>query len=112
MAKAYLRRNLDALDRHLAAGRPMVVLEPSCCSVFRDEIHGLFPESTEARVLADTTFTLSEFLEKKVPGYQPPPVNRRAIVQGHCHHKAIMRFREEKSLIQKMGLDQEILESG
>jgi len=112
MAKSYLRRNLEALAPHLAAGTPMVVLEPSCCSVFRDEIHGLFPESAEARVLADSTFTFSEFLEKKVPGYHPPRVNRRAIVQGHCHHKAIMRFKEEKSLMQKMGLDQEVLESG
>src|SRR5205814_658133 len=112
MAKSYLRRNLEALAPHLAAGTPMVVLEPSCCSVFRDEIHGLFPESAEARVLADSTFTLSEFLEKKVPGYHPPRVNRRAIVQGHCHHKAIMRFKEEKSLMQKMGLDQRVLESG
>src|SRR5437763_3482906 len=112
MAKSYLRRNLEALAPHLAAGTPMVVLEPSCCSVFRDEIHGLFPESAEARVLADSTFTFSEFLEKKVPGYHPPRVNRRAIVQGHCHHKAIMRFKEEKSLMQKMGLDQQVLESG
>jgi hypothetical protein len=39
-------------------------------------------------------------------------VHRRAIVQGHCHHKAIMRFKEEKSLMQKMGLEEEILESG
>ncbi len=112
MAKSYLRRNLDALAPHLAAGTPIVVLEPSCCSVFRDEIHGLFPELTEGCMLAESTFTLSEFLEKKVPGYQPPRVNRRAVVQGHCHHKAIMRFKEEKSLMQKMRLDEDVLESG
>jgi FAD/FMN-containing dehydrogenase/Fe-S oxidoreductase len=112
MAKSYLRRNLEALAPHLAMGTPIVVLEPSCCSVFRDEIHGLFPESAEARLLAESTFTLSEFLEKKVPGYKPPSLNRRAIVQGHCHHKAIMRFKDEKSLMKKMGLDQEALESG
>ncbi len=112
MAKSYLRRNLDALAPYLAAGTPIVVLEPSCCSVFRDEIHGLFPESAEARLLAESTFTLSEFLEKKVPRYQPPRVEQRAIVQGHCHHKAIMRFKEDKSLMKRMGLDQEVLESG
>jgi FAD/FMN-containing dehydrogenase/Fe-S oxidoreductase len=112
MAKSYLRRNLEALAPHLAVGTPIVVLEPSCCSVFRDEIHGLFPESAEARLVAESTFTLSEFLEKKVPGYRPPSLNRRAIVQGHCHHKAIMRFKEEKSLMEKMGLDHEVLESG
>ncbi len=112
IAKSYLRRDLRALAPYLEAGTPMVVLEPSCCSVFRDEMHNLFPDSIEARRLANNTFTLSEFLEKKVPGYQPPQLNRNALVQGHCHHKAIMRFKEEKSLMEKMGIDHEVLESG
>lgn len=112
MAKAYLRRNLAALRPHISTNTPMVVLEPSCCSVFRDELHNLFPESTEARQVADNTFTLSEFLEKKSPDYQPPKVNRSAIVQGHCHHKAVMRMTDEKSLMKKMHLDHRVLESG
>ena len=112
MAKSYLHRNLKALEPYVAAGTPMVVLEPSCCSVFRDEMHGLLPESEQAQSLAENTFTLSEFLEKKAPGYQPPQVTRQAIVQGHCHHKAVMRMKEEKSLMDKMGLEYELLESG
>jgi FAD/FMN-containing dehydrogenase/Fe-S oxidoreductase len=111
-AKSYLRRNLTALRSHISTDTPMVVLEPSCCSVFRDELHNLFPESIEAKRLAENTFTLSEFLEKKVPGYQPPEVRRQAIVQGHCHHKAVMRMKEEKSLMEKMQLDHRVLESG
>jgi Fe-S oxidoreductase len=112
MAKSYLRRNLNALGPHISANTPMVVLEPSCCSVFRDEMHNLFPESTEAKQLAENTFTLSEFLEKKIPNYQPPKVRRQAIVQGHCHHKAVMRLKEEKSLMKQMQLDHRVLESG
>ena len=112
MAKSYLQRNLQALDPYIAAGTPMVVLEPSCCSVFRDELHNLFPESSTARQLSENTFTLSEFLEKKVPAYQPPRVHRQAIVQGHCHHKAVMRLKEENSLMEKMDLDHRVLESG
>ena len=112
MAKSYLRRNLRALAPHVAAGTPVVVLEPSCCSVFRDEMNSLLPESPQAHQLADNTFTLSEFLEKKLPEYQSPQLKRRAIVQGHCHHKAIMQMKEEKSLMKKMGLDAQVLESG
>ena len=112
MAKSYLDRNLRALAPHIATGTPMVVLEPSCCSVFRDEMNGLLPESSAAHRLADNTFTLSEFLEKKLPEYQPPHLQRRAIVQGHCHHKAIMRMKEEKSLMEKVGIDAHVLESG
>jgi Fe-S oxidoreductase len=112
MAKSYLRRNLQTLDPYISAGTPMVVLEPSCCSVFRDEMRSLLPESEQANRLAENTFTLSEFLEKKASAYKPPQVKRQAIVQGHCHHKAIMRFKEEKSLMDKMGLEHEILQSG
>ena len=112
VAKSYLHHNLEALARHIDACTPMVVLEPSCCSVFRDEMHNLLPESAAARRLAENTFTLSEFLEERVPGYQPPTLHRKAIVQGHCHHKAIMRFKEEKALMKKMALDHELLESG
>ena len=42
----------------------------------------------------------------------PPQLERKAIVQGHCHHKAVMRMKEERALMQKVGLDYEVLESG
>jgi FAD/FMN-containing dehydrogenase/Fe-S oxidoreductase len=112
MAKSYLHRNLDALAPFIEAGTPMVVLEPSCCSVFRDEMHNLLPRSPEASHLVENTFTLSEFLDKKLPGYKPPQLGRQAIVQGHCHHKAVMRMKEERAMMQKAGLDFEVLESG
>jgi FAD/FMN-containing dehydrogenase/Fe-S oxidoreductase len=112
MAKSYLRRDITALAPFISANTPMVVLEPSCCSVFRDELRNLFPESDAARQVADNTFTLSEFFEKKIPDYRPPKVDRRAIVQGHCHHKAVMRMKDEKSLMEKMHLEHRVLESG
>ena len=112
MAQHYLKRTLRAMAPHIVAGIPMVVLEPSCCSVFRDEMHNLFPESEEARRLAQNTFTLSEFLEKKVPEYHPPQLSRRAIVQGHCHHKAILHMHEETALMKKAALDYTVLDSG
>jgi len=62
--------------------------------------------------LMSQTFTLSEFLEQKADGYQPPKLKRKAIVQGHCHHKAIMRMDQEQSLMEKMGLDYKLLNSG
>ena len=112
MAKSYLQRNLSALASQIEAATPMVVLEPSCCSVFRDEMREMLPESKLAKNLAKNTFTLSEFLEKHAKHYRPPKLNRKAIVQGHCHHKSIMRFTEEKSVMEKMGLDYEVLNSG
>ena len=112
MAKTYLTNVLDVLDPQISAGTPMVVLEPSCCSVFRDELNGLMPDSPRAHRLMENTFVLSEFLEKRAENYQPPRLKRKAIVQGHCHHKAIMRMDAEESIMKKMGLDFEMLNSG
>ena len=90
----------------------MVVLEPSCCAVFRDELNGLMPESKLAHRLMENTFTLSEFLEKKVKNYEPPKLQRKAIVQAHCHHKAIMRLYDDEAVMKKMGLDFQMLNAG
>ncbi|HVN19859.1 MAG TPA: FAD-linked oxidase C-terminal domain-containing protein [Dongiaceae bacterium] len=112
MAKSYLHRNLTALAPYIKAGTPMVVLEPSCCSVFRDEMRNLLPESHEANRLRENTFTLSEFLNTKIHDYHPLQLTAKAIVQGHCHHKAVMRLKEERALMDKTGLDYTVLESG
>ncbi|HUI83739.1 MAG TPA: FAD-linked oxidase C-terminal domain-containing protein, partial [Candidatus Binatia bacterium] len=111
-AKAYLTNVLDALAPEIDAGTPMVVLEPSCCSVFRDEINGLMPDSPRAHRLMENTFAFSEFLEKKVENFKPPRLRRKALVQGHCHHKAIMRLYDEEAVMKKMGLDFQMPESG
>ncbi len=110
MAKSYLQKVLAALATEIEAGTPVVVLEPSCGSVFRDDLRGLMPEFMPAQKMAQQTFTLAEFLEKN--GCTIPRVARKAIVHGHCHHKAIMRLKEEKQVMEKMGLEYQLLESG
>ena len=111
-AKRNLEAILEALADQIDAGTPMVVLEPSCCAVFRDELNGLMPESRLAHRLMENTFTLAEFLSKKVKGYEPPQLQRKAIVQAHCHHKAIMRLYDDESVMKKMGLDFQTLNAG
>ena len=39
-------------------------------------------------------------------------MERKALVQGHCHHKSLLRFDDEKSVLKKLGLDDTILASG
>jgi FAD/FMN-containing dehydrogenase/Fe-S oxidoreductase len=112
MAKVYLQRVMKALQPQIEAGVPMVVLEPSCASVFRDELHNLFPDDPLANKLKEQTLLLSEFLEKKAPHYQPPRVSGKALVQGHCHHKSLLRFEAEDAVLKKLGLDCDVLASG
>ena len=111
-ARQYLNRVLEVMRPHLEGGTPVVVLEPSCCSVFRDELNGLMPNSSPAHRLMENTFTLAEFLEKKAKDYQSPRLTRKAIVQAHCHHKAIMRLYDDEAVMNKMGLDFELLNAG
>src|SRR6185437_6178600 len=42
-ARQYLAHILEGLATQIDAGMPIVVLEPSCASVFRDELRNLFP---------------------------------------------------------------------
>jgi Fe-S oxidoreductase len=111
-AKAYLARVLSALGPQIDAGTPLVALEPSCASVFRDELRNLFPVDARAARLRSQTFLLSEFLERQAPGYQPPRLARKVLLHGHCHHKAVLKFSDQESLLRKMGVELETLDSG
>lgn len=103
-AKLYLRRLLEQLRPHLDARTPIVVLEPSCAAVFRDELLGLYPDRADAHRLSEQVVVLSEYLAKNADGWEPPRLARQAVVQGHCHHKSIMRFEKEEHLLERMGL--------
>jgi len=104
-AESLLLQIIDALKIEIEQGIPLVVLEPSCAAVFRDELLNLFPNDEHARRLSLQTFLLSEFLEKKAQHFQPPKLARKALVHGHCHHKSIMRMTDEESVLRKMGID-------
>jgi FAD/FMN-containing dehydrogenase/Fe-S oxidoreductase len=109
-AKAVL---LDAV-RKLRTERPdvpIVVLEPSCAAVFRDELLNLFPESEEARDISRRVMLLGEFLTRFAPDFRPR-LEEEAVVHGHCHHKAIMGFADEKQVLDEMGVRARILDSG
>ncbi len=104
-AKRLLRRILDALAAEIVSGVPLVVLEPSCAAVFRDELLNLFPDDPGAQKLSRQTFLLSEFLEKKAKHFVLPKLPRKALLHGHCHHKTIMKMTDEESVLKKMGVD-------
>ncbi|HVX27283.1 MAG TPA: FAD-binding and (Fe-S)-binding domain-containing protein [Parafilimonas sp.] len=111
-AKHMLIDIMQKLREEIRNEIPIVGLEPSCVSVFKDELMNLFPTDKDAKRLTKNVFTLAQFLEQKAPDFKIPKVLQKAVVHGHCHHKAIMKFRAEDSVIQKTGLDAEILKSG
>lgn len=110
-AKKELRKTLRALEKDIEAGTPIVGLEPSCVSVFRDELTNLFPDDALAQRLASQVKLLCEFLGD-VPDYAPPSLKGKAIVHVHCHQKAVLKGASEADILQRAGLVTETLETG
>ena len=113
-AKKYLLRTLDVLAPHLEQGTPIVVLEPSCASVFRDELLNLLPNDPRSPRLAAQTHLLSEFLANFAPHYTPPrrSAEEKIIVHGHCHQKSECGMQAELNLLRATGASVELLDSG
>lgn len=111
-AKKYLLHTLSTLETEIAEGVPIVVLEPSCASVFRDEMLNLFPHDPRAQKLSDQVLLFSEFLERNAKNSALPGIDRKALVHGHCHHKSIMKMTDEESVLRRMGIDYEMPAQG
>ncbi len=112
-ARQYLEKVMTTLATQIDAETPIVVLEPSCASVFRDELRNLFPNDPRAGRLRDQVFLLSEFLVRYAPGYVPPQTpQRKLLVHGHCHHKSLMKMNDELALLRATGSEVEYLDSG
>ncbi|HLJ76434.1 MAG TPA: FAD-binding and (Fe-S)-binding domain-containing protein, partial [Acidobacteriaceae bacterium] len=112
-AREYLRRILEDFGAQIEAGRFFVFLEPSCASVFRDELLNFFPQCTRAQRLSEQTLLLSELLARHAPEFEPAQLaGRRIIVQGHCHHQSLMKMTDEMELLRRTGAAVELLDSG
>jgi Fe-S oxidoreductase len=111
-AKNNLCQIMSALGPQIDAGLPIVVLEPSCASVFRDELHNLFPGDKRADRLRNQTFLLSEFLQTHAPDYRPPKLSIKTLLHGHCHQKALMKMNHEEALLRSLGAEVQSPDSG
>jgi Fe-S oxidoreductase len=113
-AQAYFKDAIRTMEPYLRDGTPIVGLEPSCIAAFRDELVNLFPNNLDAQRLSQQTYTLAEFLEKKGGNWhwRVPKLHKHALVQVHCHHGAVMKFKADRSVMEKIGLQVEIPDSG
>ncbi len=101
-AQRSLEAILTALEPQIESGVPVVVLEPGCLSVFRDELSQLLPGDARAARLARQAVTLAEVLEAR--GWRPPAIEGEALLHGHCHQKALIGLRAEIELLAAAGV--------
>jgi len=72
----------------------------------------MLPHDEDAKRLSKQTFSFVEFLTDRLD-WQPPKLDARAVVQGHCHHRAAEKtMSHDRGLLDRLGLDYEIMETG
>ena len=109
-AKASLEKILSALAPQIESGAPLVVLEPGCHSVFRDEMVRLLPGNASAAKLAKQTVSLAELLEAR--NWKPRRIGGEALLHGHCHQKALGGTSADVALLQAAGIETSAPETG
>ena len=111
LAKTMLRDIIAALRDEIEAGTPIVGIEPSCVSVFKEELVNLFPHDQDALRLSKLVQPLGEFLHG-LDGWVAPRLEREVLVHGHCHHKATSGMDATMGVLKSMGAKARFVDAG
>jgi FAD/FMN-containing dehydrogenase/Fe-S oxidoreductase len=111
-ARRLLEKDLRSLRDTIEQSIPIVGLEPSCVSVFRDEMTNLLPHDRDAQRLKKQTYLFSEFLTQHAHLEGLPRLGRKATVHGHCHEKALFGMESEMEMLRRLGVDAHLLDTG
>ncbi len=101
-ARRALEGVLEVLAPQLDAGAPVVVLEPGCLSVFRDELRQLMPDDPRAAKLTASVTSLGELLQKKSFAGK---IQRQVFVHSHCHQKALWGAKADHEVLVAAGCE-------
>jgi Fe-S oxidoreductase len=112
LARRRLRGALEVLREEIRAGTPVVALEPSCGAVFRRELIDMLPHDEDAKRLCRQTVSLGELLEQRAGDWEMPRLERKALVHFHCHQRATSDVDCDRAVLNRLGLDYEVLETG
>ncbi len=113
-ARSYLAKVLDRMAGQIEAGLPFIFLEPSCASVFKDELLELFPNDARAKRLSGQVWLLADWLAAEAPDWAANRLQgARILLHGHCHHKAVFGGpTSEIALLRSAGATVELIEAG
>ena len=117
-ARSYLAKVLRRMAPQIEAGLPFVFLEPSCASVFKDEMLELFPNDPRAQRLSRQVWLLADWLSAKAPEFAANFLPDRLqgahiLLHGHCHHKAVFGGpASEIALLRQAGATVEPIQAG
>ncbi|MBT7674047.1 MAG: FAD-binding oxidoreductase [Oceanospirillaceae bacterium] len=101
---------LESFHCKLPAGCSVIVLEPSCLSVFKDELLSAFPEDTRALDLRKRAKTLTRFLSES--SVTLAKQLNSGILHLHCHDKSLGISSHEREWMLRCFKDLQEPESG
>jgi FAD/FMN-containing dehydrogenase/Fe-S oxidoreductase len=112
-AKSYLANILDRVAPQIDASLPFIFLEPSCASVFRNEMLEFFPNDPRAKKLSSQVWLLADWLTAHAPDWVAGRLDGlQLLLHGHCHHKAVFGGPAlELALLRKAGARVELINS-
>ncbi len=111
-ATKYLKRSLAAVRDEIRRGTPMVGMEPSCIATFKDELSKLLPHDDDGIRLRQNVYHFGEFLEHFDVDVPQIGDGEKALMWGHCHHKATGGMDAEQSVLERMGYEVEEVTGG
>ncbi|GAA1392567.1 FAD-binding and (Fe-S)-binding domain-containing protein [Luteococcus peritonei] len=104
-ARRQLRAALEVLHPIVAAGIPVVGLEPSCMAVWRSDAKELLHDDERVAEVADGIHTLAELLATVEDLELPDLSGHTIIAQPHCHHAAVLGWAADAALLARTGAE-------
>jgi FAD/FMN-containing dehydrogenase/Fe-S oxidoreductase len=114
-ARAELDRLVATYAPFALRGVPIVGLEPSCLLTLRDELLSLRADDV-AKAISAHALLFEEFLVREAEAGRLQlalgPLDRKALVHGHCHQKSFGAFKPVEQILRLVpGLNVETIES-
>jgi len=123
LARHALTQLLDVLEPWVTRGVPVIVVEPSCLSTFRDELPALLwndPRASRLALLARSpaehllaSAGFSALLAKQPREELESPLDRpRALIHPHCQGRAAGLPSADAALLDRLGFAAAVLDAG
>jgi FAD/FMN-containing dehydrogenase/Fe-S oxidoreductase len=113
-ARFRAKDNTAILSPYIRQGIPVIGTEPSCILTFRDEYTDLLPGNDDAKILAENSYLLDEYLSKiersKFLNMSWKPLGPSVFFHGHCHQRALLGIKPSIELLKLAGCS--VTESG
>ena len=116
-ARRMARANVERLGRYVAEGTPIVGLEPSCVTAFRDDYRDLVPgEDTDA--VAGSVWMIDQFLAREWtqgrldPGAAFHKGTTPLMLHGHCQQRAVLGTGASRAVLEWVSDDVHEVDSG